>query len=226
VTYLPNLLPGDLYSTYAAASYPFACILAAWLVITAWRTWRRRALAVATSVALSCAVGAAATWQYLPTIVSWSRLGLHQLADISEYIKTSTPAAGRLVTFETTLAANTGRKVVPGAAMSYFSYFPTLTTNAARRYHVLNPTLLSEALSNARTEPVLLTDFDLHVTRCLSATLRAEPAAFSQSDLDTLLPELAGRYTLGRIIDDYGPWHNHLYILKPVQIRETRAGLP
>jgi 4-amino-4-deoxy-L-arabinose transferase-like glycosyltransferase len=214
VVYVLNLLPGDPYPVYLATAYPLACILASGLVVDRWREQRWPSSALTALVGSAIAIGVAASALYLPGITSWWGRGLQQLEDLSRYVEEVARPSGTLLTFETALAANTGRDVVKGAAMSYFSYFPNLTPDQAVHYHVLNSTLLSDCLSNHEADLAVLTDFDIHLTRKPVAPWRAEPVALTQAQIVRLFPELEGRYVLAKTVDDYGPWHTHLYILK------------
>jgi 4-amino-4-deoxy-L-arabinose transferase-like glycosyltransferase len=214
VVYLPNILPGDLYPTYLASPYAFACILAGWLVAKINQEKRLPRQALVGVAGLAIALAALISVIYLSIIISWQNPGLQQLQTLSDYVKSITTPSDRLFTFETALAANTGRPVTPGTAMSYFSYFPKFSTDQATRYQVVNEDLLSDQLTRREAELVLLTDFDVHLIRNPANSSRTEPVALTQAQLFTLFPELKGGYYLAKTTANYSEWNNHLYIFR------------
>lgn len=211
--YVPHILPGDIYPTYLASAYPFVCILAGWLAtrlsqekqLPSWAMVGVNGLAISLAVLMSGI--------YTSIIVSWQNPQLTQLQTLSAYIESITAPTDRLLTFETVLAANTGRFVTPGTAMSYFSYFPRFSKDEAIHYRVINKALVSEQLAHQEAQLVLLTDFDVHLILESTNPSRVEPVALTQSQLFRLFPELKGRYALAKTVDNYGEWNNHLYVL-------------
>ncbi|MEJ2560305.1 MAG: hypothetical protein P8186_29635 [Anaerolineae bacterium] len=163
---------------------------------------------------LAIALAALISVIYLSIIISWQNPGLQQLQTLSDYVKSITTPSDRLFTFETALAANTGRPVTPGTAMSYFSYFPKFSTDQATRYQVVNEDLLSDQLTRREAELVLLTDFDVHLIRNPANSSRTEPVALTQAQLFTLFPELKGGYYLAKTTANYSEWNNPLYIFR------------
>lgn len=214
VVYLPNVLPGDLYPTYLASPYPFACIVAGWLVAKKWAK-RLPPLSLVGITGLAIALSIITSGLYLSVIVSWQNPGLNQLQELSTYIESISGPDSQLFTFETTLAANSGRAVAPGTAMSYFSYFPKFSIQRAAHYRVINDEMVSDQLAHRQADLVLLTDFDVHLFRQPANPSHLEPVALTQSQLFDLFPELQGQYELAKTITDYGEWHNHLYIFIP-----------
>ncbi len=217
VIYLPNVLPGDIYPTYLALPYPFACILAGWLVARLNQERRLPSPVLVGGAGLVIVLAALISGLYLSIIASWQNPGLRQLQALSAYVESTSDSSRPLFTFETTLAANTGRAVTPGTAMSYFSYFPKFSLTQATHYRVVNDALLSEQLTRREAGLVLLTDFDVHLIRDPANPRRAEPVALTQTRLFTLFPELDGRYWLAKTVANYGEWDNHLYIFRPSQ---------
>lgn len=221
VVYLPNILPGDIYPTYLASPYPFACILAGWLVARLKRERRWPSLILVGGAGLAIVLVTMISGIYLSIIISWQNPGLKQLQALSAYVESSSDPSRPLFTFETALAANTGRAVTPGTAMSYFSYFPKFSTDQATHYRVVNDALLSEQLTRREADVVLLTDFDVRRIRDPGSPLRAGPVALTQAQLFAFFPELEGRYWLAKTVANYGEWDNHLYIFRLNQGKEN-----
>ncbi len=77
------------------------------------------------------------------------RSELSKLRFMAEEINLLDPGGSMLLTQDLYLAVESGRRVPDGLEMGPFSYFPDLSTDEARRRHVLNTPLLEELLASA-----------------------------------------------------------------------------
>ena len=77
------------------------------------------------------------------------RSELSQLRDVARRLEALDPDGDMLLTQDTYLAVEMGRRVPPGMEMGPFSYFPSLTTEEAKALHVLNGELMERTIESA-----------------------------------------------------------------------------
>jgi 4-amino-4-deoxy-L-arabinose transferase-like glycosyltransferase len=219
LVFLPNLLPGNVYPTYLAASYPFLAILAG---VLGQRLLHARFISsrvLFTLVSLICLLSSALSILYLSAIISLRPSGLAQLQSVTALVQALSSPQRELLTFETSLAVNAERRLTTGTAMSYFSYFPKLDTGTAQKYHLVNAEIIRRQLRQEEVGLVALTDFDVHLLRDPLNSSRARPEPLTWPELVRYFPEFDGRYQLATVIPNYGEWHSHLYLIQPKTTR-------
>ena len=84
--------------------------------------------------------------------VKKERTELSKLRFMAEEISLLDPGGSTLLTQDLYLAVESGRKVPEGLEMGPFSYFPDISTAAAKSRHVMNTELLEQLLASAPTE--------------------------------------------------------------------------
>ena len=84
--------------------------------------------------------------------VKKERTELSKLRFMAEEINLLDPGGSTLLTQDLYLAVEAGRKVPEGLEMGPFSYFPDISTAAAKSRHVMNTELLEQLLASAPTE--------------------------------------------------------------------------
>ena len=77
------------------------------------------------------------------------RSELSQLRDVARRLEALDPGGDMLLTQDTYLAVEMGRRVPPGMEMGPFSYFPSLSTEEASAMHVLNGELMERTIASA-----------------------------------------------------------------------------
>jgi hypothetical protein len=214
--YLPNLLPGDLYSSYAAMALPFMAASGAGLAVLIYRQLGMRARVAGLGLLiLLLAYGLSSTFLYLPYSTSLADPNLYQLRWIADRIAQSTSPDQPLFVLETPIAIDAGRPVHPGLEMSIFGYFPRLSDAECHRYHVVNDHWIAQTLSSGTSSAVILSDFDVALLRDPGAVGKGPSPARSEEQLLALFPELRGRYYLAETLPHYGEWRASLYIFLP-----------
>lgn len=216
IIYLPNLVPGDVYPTYMASAYPFLALVAGLLMHRAHRIRLISPNILAGLAATILLTSGVLSFLYLSLITSRQPSGLAQLQAVTHLVHELTLPQSNVLTFETSLAVNANRRVTEGTTMSYFSYFPKLDTALARQHHVVNEEIISNQIKQRQVGLIALTDFDIHLLRDPQNSSRARPQPLTWPELKQYFPELEGRYELVAVISDYGEWHTHLYLLRPL----------
>ena len=110
-----------------------------------------------------------------------------------------------LLTQDTYLAVEAGRRVPPGFEMGPFSYFPGLDDDDARRHHVLNQRLLDAALAAGQAPVIALSGYGLALA---APVMTPVPAAQTDAFLETI----GRKYRLDRTVERFGQAHTPLRI--------------
>jgi hypothetical protein len=118
----------------------------------------------------------------------------------------------RLLAFDTTLAIDSGRTLMPGLEMDMFSYWPHMSDADAESKRTWTESRLLGAIGSAQPKVIALTAFDL--TSGVGPTLHQPPANTPFVPLPlNVLPQIAAHYTVKNVIPDFGQFKDNLYIL-------------
>jgi hypothetical protein len=112
---------------------------------------------------------------------------------------------GRLLTQDLYLAVQSGKRVPEGLEMGPFCYFPGLSDAEAKKYHVLNKTLMLELLEKAPCSMAAVSGYGFAVR---SPVMDEVPAEDQKLFRETLIRN----YTLTKIIDAFGQNNTRLEI--------------
>jgi 4-amino-4-deoxy-L-arabinose transferase-like glycosyltransferase len=121
--------------------------------------------------------------------------------DAAAFIARMTPPGSQILTFDTYLGLESGRRIAPGFEMSFFGYQPTWPTDRARTYRVVNNELLLEAM-RGDMGAAAFTDYDLD---------------FLYGDRELLLKTLYENFRWAKTIPGLGPYGDDLRIYLPPQ---------
>jgi hypothetical protein len=146
--------------------------------------------------------------------VSHARRPLARLSRVAERVAGMVGTGEQIVTFNTYLAVEAGRRVAPGFEPSWFSFYPALTTGEARSRGVVNLDLVREAVRDPRTACVLLTDFDVRLLAQAGGLDLPPWRPLNERQIVRVLEELDRRFTLVETVAEFGQWEDNLYILK------------
>lgn len=215
--YLPNLVARAVYSIYFAPTFLLLLIVAACAVGHQFeRAGRggRAAIISGLAVLLLFQAGTLAkeSARHLP--LDQDEPDLRELRKVALYLAEVVPAGQTLLTMDTYLAVESGRRVPSGWEMGIFSYFPTRSEDDGRRFKLLTDERLSQSLGSATVGAVVLSD------RALGVLVNKQHSAYrffsrlTEEKLQAALPGLEG-YHLARVFPHFGQFRGNLYILLP-----------
>lgn len=126
-----------------------------------------------------------------------------RLRRIGRKIRETTPEDSQLLTTDTYLAVEARRPVPPGFEMGAFGYFPELSDDDARAYHVLNRNLLEEVAGTCDAPCAAFSGYSFAL---------AAPAMtrIADDERDELIDIATRRYKLYVAIPDFGQEHTTL----------------
>jgi uncharacterized membrane protein SpoIIM required for sporulation len=210
--YLPNLLTGDLYPGYLAATAPFLALLAG--LGLAWGPGQRPIMTGLTAASLIC--GFACLLLFQPFFSSTNPTELEALQAMGDYLTGVVPANRNLFTLDTTLAVEADRAVTHGTEMESHSYWPFKSTSECVWYHLINDELVNRAITDPATGAVVLSEFELWLLRDRSLTFRDSLAPLTEEEIARHWPELGERYRLDRVFAGNSAFYgNNVYVLLP-----------
>jgi hypothetical protein len=165
-------------------------------------------------VTLAVAVCAAPLYIVLGQTQTVPRSPNAQLRGADRIIAADMGPGDRLLAFDPTLAVAADVKLMPGLEMGQFSYWPTMLDTDARAHGVYNKQALLNAIGGGTPKVIALTDFDLgsfigHTVTPTPDNVRAQLGQFPV----VLIPSLVLHYKVQDVLDDYGQYGDHLYIL-------------
>ncbi len=216
ILHLLSPFPYDDYQTPLMPLLAVVVAVAFWrnLPLAAGREGDRQAALVALALLLGCGAAAAAS----PYCEEWLVLGKDRIwvvqkqeSELARLRRTArellplVPAEAELLTQDTYLAVEMGRRVPAGFEMGPFAYFPALSDSEAHHYCVLNGKLLSEALSSSEAPVVALSGYALAL-----AAPEMEPVA--AKEIEQFKSLLQQRYRLERVVPHFGQGHTPLEI--------------
>jgi uncharacterized membrane protein YeaQ/YmgE (transglycosylase-associated protein family) len=138
-------------------------------------------------------------------VVKKTKPDLAMLRETARAIAARVPEHEPLLTQDTYLAVEAGRRVPPGFEMGPFSYFPGLDDEEAGRYRVLNEERLKMALASGQAPVVALSGYGLALEApVMTPVPEATVAAF--------LDALEQNYRLERTVRHFGQAHTPLRI--------------
>jgi hypothetical protein len=216
VLVIAHLIPRTTDSYYNSLQMPLINILGALVLV--W-LWRRLAGRPALRRAAALLVGAIILLNGFQQGSSLIRLNLvaappqNQIAlarDAAAFIEETTPPGSQLLTFDTYLGVESGRRIAPGFEMSFFGYQPTWSTDQARKYRVVNNELLLAAL-RGEMGAAAFTDYDLD---------------FLYGDREELLKTLYERFRWAKTFRGLGPYGDNLRIYLPPQFGPVTPQIP
>ena len=136
---------------------------------------------------------------------------LTQSRDVGQELAPLLGSGDQLMTFDTTLALEANRPIMPRLEMAQFSYWPEMATASAESNGVMNKNQFREAIRMGVPKVIALTDIDLFIL-ALDMHSSAAGASSSPEPAVALLPELAEHYTLQDTVRSYGQFRDKLYI--------------
>ena len=213
--YCPNLLaPNRILPTYMTPSFVIMALFFGCAVGAHYRTLEGT---VAARLLMFLALSVVCTQALTGLQSDTARLDtvspqLETLREVARFVASNTTPEEQVVTFDTYIAVEADRKVALGLDRNFFSYFPYLSDEEARKYRVVNDNLLAEAILDERTAFVLFTDYDIRLITEKEERLEQPDRPLSDDELFSLLPVLKGEYALVRVVPDFGQWHDNLYV--------------
>ena len=202
-----HLIPRTTDSYYNSLQMPLLNILGALVLVWAWRSFAGRPALRWAGVALLAAVILLNGIQQTRALVSHNlvavppRNQIELARDAATFLKQTTPPGSQILTFDTYLGLESGRRIAPGFEMSFFGYRPTWSTDQAQKYRVVNNELLLEAL-RGDMGAAAFTDYDLD---------------FLYGDRELLLKTLYEKFRWAKTIPGLGPYGDDLRIYLPPQ---------
>ena len=202
-----HLIPRTTDSYYNSLQMPLLNILGALVLAWAWRRFAGRPRLRWAGAALLAAVILLNGIQQTRALVSHNlvavppRNQIELARDAAAFLKQTTPPGSQILTFDTYLGLESGRRIAPGFEMSFFGYQPTWSTDQARKYHVVNNELLLEAM-RGDMGAAAFTDYDLN---------------FLYGDRELLLKTLYEKFRWAKTIPGLGPYGDDLRIYLPPQ---------
>ncbi len=213
--YLPNLIPRVVFPVY------FAAVCVPFLVVTAWcagHQWQRataagrRALGAAAAVFVLFQAASFVGQRHLH--LSGDPRDLDELQTVARYLAQRVPASQTLVTLDTVLAVESGRRVPPGWEMSIFSYFPSRSEPDGARLGILTPGRVAASLRDPSVGGVALSDHALGILVENNLSGFRPGTTLSEAELRAAIPALVG-YRLDRVFGQFGQFGENLYVLLP-----------
>ena len=218
--FVVHLLSPFPYDDYQVPIMPLLAIVTATLF---WRVlpvggngaaeWRRQCVLVAVLLVWAALGAGTSTLNEEWMIVGKDRLwiirkeqpDLALLRTTARKIAAQVPPDKPLLTQDTYLAVEAGRRVPPGFEMGPFSYFPELDDADAARYNVLNERRMREALAAGEAPVIALSGYGLALAAPVMTPVPEEQVA--------AFLEIIGRgYRLDRTIEHFGQAHTPLRI--------------
>lgn len=138
-------------------------------------------------------------------VVKKTTSDLQRLKQAARTVNACAKGDAYLLTQDTYLAVEAGKKVPPGFEMGPFSYFPELTDEEAQRYHVLNKARLLTVLQQAPTQVAALSGYTFAVRSPIMDEVPAEDQAMFDAiiakhyDLLEQIPHFGQNYTPLRV---------------------------
>lgn len=129
---------------------------------------------------------------------------IKKLADVAQKLSEEN-SDSRLLTTDTYLAVQAGNFVPAGLEMGPFGYFPGLSDEEAKRFHVLNKNLLRELVESNAVPVAAFSGY---------AFSMGAPAMekISDEDRNDIFDIISSRYRLVETIPDFGQEHTDLQI--------------
>ncbi|MDF7825671.1 hypothetical protein P4B35_16710 [Pontiellaceae bacterium B12227] len=202
------------YDDYQVIAYP---ILAAALVLTVLpmigNKWQVPALAFLflASVASSFSSSINQDWFVRGRDRIWwqfkEQSDLALLREAAGIVKQNSPEGSELLTQDTYLAIEANRSVPRGMEMGPFCYYPDMSTDQAKKYHLLNRAMLVEVLETTTAPVAAFSGYGLSIESPAIAEV-------SNHDLIALKKALAMRYSQLAELPHFGQAHTVLDLLK------------
>lgn len=92
-----------------------------------------------------------------PTL-TWNKAEMKYVLDVANKVADYTDRDDKILTFTPAFAFQANRELMPGTIMELFSFFPTWETDTAKRYNLLNLSMLLDYLSSRKAGAVVLTE--------------------------------------------------------------------
>lgn len=89
---------------------------------------------------------------------TWKKTEIKYVIDVANKISHYTDEDDKILTFTPTFALQADRELMPGTVMELFSFFPTWETGRAKKYNLLNLSMLLDYLSSREAGAVVLTE--------------------------------------------------------------------
>jgi hypothetical protein len=215
---LANCASGSPYQEYQVVLLPPAALLAAGVME---RLYRRLESALARRFwwVLVVVVGGVLPALALPDQIarlpalSPDRRGagsLGKLEEVARFVQEHTAPDAEIFTFQPFVAIEARRRLTPGAELAAFGYKGNWSEARARRFHVLNDTLVKQYFATRRPALVLLSGGDV--------SLLGGQADEKEDRLELtgpILQALTRNYELTRTFDDAGQFYERFYIFLP-----------
>ncbi len=219
--YLPSLVVRIVWPIYFAPVFPLLLIVAA---CAAGHQFERAARAgrgaIITGVAVLLLFQAGTFASKSGRHLSSDEPDLRELREVALYLAEVVPAGQTLLTMDTYLAVESGRRVPSDWEMGIFSYWPTRSEDEGRRFKLVTDERLSRSLSSATVGAVVLSD------RALGILLKKHHKAYrfyhqlTEEELKAALPGLEG-YHLAAVFQHFGQFRDNLYILLPDDVEAS-----
>jgi len=221
VAWLPNLAPRTIYPVYFVPVMPLVLVLGGWGIAALrarWlgtgihrKWWDGAALLVGFAVVLiqgTTFVGRRDVWTVPPPS------DLQLLRAAAREVEARVPAEAKLLTFDTYLAVEAGRRVPSGFEMSVFSWFPKRPAEDGRRLGLLTTRRLLTAFEDPEVGGVALSDQALGILISSSHFGHRPHRILSEGEILRALPVLR-RFRLVRTFPRFGIQRSPLYLFVP-----------
>ncbi len=90
--------------------------------------------------------------------LTWKNTDNYQINEVAGKIKAYTQEGDKILTFTPVFALQAGRELLSGMEMETYSFFPTWETERAKKYNLLNASMLLDYLSSKEAGAVVLTE--------------------------------------------------------------------
>lgn len=92
-----------------------------------------------------------------PTL-TWKKTEIKYIRDVANKVADYADRDDKILTFTPAFAFQANRELMPGTVMELYSFFPTWETDRAKKYNLLNLTMLLDYLSSREAGAVVLTE--------------------------------------------------------------------
>jgi hypothetical protein len=135
---------------------------------------------------------------------------LGKLEEVARFVQEHTAPDAEILTFQPFVAIESRRRLTPGAELAAFGYKGNWPEAQARRFHVLNDSLVKQYFATRRPALVLLSGGDVD--------LLGGQADEKEDRLELtgpILQALIRNYQLARTFDDAGQFYERFYVFLP-----------
>jgi hypothetical protein len=210
--FLPHLALERLQQFYFVPAYPVAAVAVATMMrrLSNLASFQQEPAFAASLVGVLLLIEGLTFARQFPAALNTFDPDLPELRNAAQYIQSVVPPQKKLVTFETALAFEADRDVVPGLEVSWFGYLPSLNTADAERLGVVNLDMLNALTVRDDVGAIAFSDLDMGVIFFTNPNVL--PGEEGEPPLFPLLPPTRGKYELDREFHHFGQFVDTAYV--------------